>query len=827
MRLFIQRDNVTTKVKLSNYAEQGWLTRFLSFSDTSESFVRDGEKIKFTGVRQSDMLNMADESFPAGYTAVVARLAKAEGFEVEVFDDRKSQKAALGAPLGEDASDWLYDFQHDAVNRVLKRTRGILSLPTGSGKCLAPGTEVLMYSGVRRQVQDLRPGDVLMGPDSLPRTVQSTTRGQGPMCEITPKRGEAWRCNDVHVLCLKHTSTGDVVDVPLNEYASKGAGWRHTYKQWGATVNFPARDFDLDPYLVGLYVAAGYRDGATLGFRKLSYVAIPSVSRLFEPAGIVDPHGVLIDMQPGGDELTAQLSRIWATFAHRSTMAIDYKGGIPFLYQVGSSAQRKALLAGLVDGCGRRDRSWVILRLRSKQAADDAAFVCRTLGFRAKVTDEAGVFSVKVYGDLSDVPIVTPRKQPTKPSSTRSPTMTAFDVQNVGTGEYYGFTLDGDGRFLLGDCTVTHNTEVLCGLMLRTPRVRWLVIAPEADLMLNAAERWERRQESVAGRLGDSKETNLDARIVCATDRTLSLRLQERTTRNKMVKFLRQFTGVIFDECHQSSADGAWLVLDNMTNALYRCGLSGTALARGDSRNMYTMASFGEVIYRIEPRVLMDRKFIAEPTIHMIPTMIKPVRGKTYNTQYKQGITANHRRNATIAKIAAKAAKPCLIRVKHKNHGNELLALLKAAGHNVAFVHGQHKTEQRERVIQDLREGNLDIAIASKVWQTGTDIPELLSVIMAQGGKSAIETIQSVGRGLRVVRDTDGNIVKDKVDIYDFSDFDAKIRNPATNRMIGSNSKIFNKHSRARVAHYVANGYAVVVLEPEDCLRYGISPSEL
>ena len=36
---------------------------------------------------------------------------------------------------------------------------------------------------------------------------------------------------------------------------------------------------------------------------------------------------------------------------------------------------------------------------------------------------------------------------------------TGFDVRPVGDDHYYGFTLTGDGRYLLGDFTVTHNTE--------------------------------------------------------------------------------------------------------------------------------------------------------------------------------------------------------------------------------------------------------------------------------------------------------------------------------------------------------------------------------
>jgi hypothetical protein len=36
-----------------------------------------------------------------------------------------------------------------------------------------------------------------------------------------------------------------------------------------------------------------------------------------------------------------------------------------------------------------------------------------------------------------------------------------IDVEYIGEGDYYGFELDGNHRFLLGDFTVTHNTSLL------------------------------------------------------------------------------------------------------------------------------------------------------------------------------------------------------------------------------------------------------------------------------------------------------------------------------------------------------------------------------
>ena len=86
--------------------------------------------------------------------------------------------------------------------------------------------------------------------------------------------------------------------------------------------------------------------------------------------------------------------------------------------------------------------------------------------FRVLVADKrvngALYYRLSISGDLSALSLriarkraaVAPRRQ--KKVATR----TGFTVDPVGVGEYAGFELDNDGRFLLGDFTVTHNTRL-------------------------------------------------------------------------------------------------------------------------------------------------------------------------------------------------------------------------------------------------------------------------------------------------------------------------------------------------------------------------------
>ena len=53
-----------------------------------------------------------------------------------------------------------------------------------AGKCVAKGTRFIMFDGSIKNVEDIVAGDVLMGPDSKPRTVLATTHGIDNMYKV-------------------------------------------------------------------------------------------------------------------------------------------------------------------------------------------------------------------------------------------------------------------------------------------------------------------------------------------------------------------------------------------------------------------------------------------------------------------------------------------------------------------------------------------------------------------------------------------------------------------------------------------------------------------
>jgi ATP-dependent exoDNAse (exonuclease V) alpha subunit len=80
---------------------------------------------------------------------------------------------------------------------------------------------------------------------------------------------------------------------------------------------------------------------------------------------------------------------------------------------------------------------------------------------KAQTGVEGTYFVITISGHTNQLPLRIQRKKAAPRRQIKDATRTGFAVHSIGDGPYFGFELSGDGRFLLGDFTVTHNTTLL------------------------------------------------------------------------------------------------------------------------------------------------------------------------------------------------------------------------------------------------------------------------------------------------------------------------------------------------------------------------------
>lgn len=330
----------------------------------------------------------------------------------------------------------------------------------------------------------------------------------------------------------------------------------------------------------------------------------------------------------------------------------------------------------------------------------------------------------------------------------------------------------------------------------------WLILTHRKDLMLNASERFLRRTGEVIGMIGEGQWDI--RRVTVAMFQTLYAGL--RKDNDAVIRFLRSVRGVMIDECHVLPAGSFWKVLLQLQNAYYRYGFSGTPFSRGDKKSVFVWGGIGPIIHKIKPQTLIDAGVIAKPEIRFARVPNTKVTQRSWAEAYNESVVVSKQRNAVVMKQVALAAKPCLLFVNSVEHGKRLERALRARGDKVEFVWGKHAVAVRRAAIERLVHGEVDTLVCNVIFQEGIDIPELQSVVIAQGGKSVIAALQRVGRGMRK-RSHDGQITKETFKVYDIADEPCGMCSTDHPHLP---CRWLAKHTRARIAAYSSAGYSVV-----------------
>jgi replicative DNA helicase len=356
----------------------------------------------------------------------------------------------------------------------------IIGATPGVGKCLAKGTKVLMIDGTLKNVEDVVAGNRLMGPDSLPRVVQSVTTGQEMMYWVRQNRAIDYRVNESHILSLKRSHTqnnqkhGDAINISVKEWLTKTNSFKSDFKGYKVAVEFTRTTVEIEPYFMGLWLGDG--SSSDVSIYNTDQPVIDYLYQYAEKLGKNISVGDTLRscqsysiVNAGGRWDGASLQSVLFSFGVKNNKHI------PQIYKSNHSSLRWELLAGLIDSDGYYNPSNNTYEItqRNETLARDIKFLCDSLGLRTSLRSKVAraqtgepreVFRVNINGDLSPCPIRIERKKQIRLGRV-DVTMTGIKVEQDKVDTYYGFTLEGDGLFLLDDMTVTHNTTLMVELV--------------------------------------------------------------------------------------------------------------------------------------------------------------------------------------------------------------------------------------------------------------------------------------------------------------------------------------------------------------------------
>ncbi len=431
---------------------------------------------------------------------IAAIIDEAERKVFEIANRRVSKAFTPLRPLLNDAFEKIDVAYHDrgsvtgldtGIHDLNDMTSGfqdgdlvIIAARPSMGKCHGAGTPIMLWDGSSVPVEQVRTGDLLMGPDSRPRRVLSTTRGVGPLYQVTPRKGMPYVVNDAHILSLRLNADrsgykkGDVVNMGVEEYLQMPMRFRHNAKGWRATLNFPEAPTPLDPYFLGVWLGDGSSRNAAvttadddmaefLRDYAARFALGVRVSKRDETAACAT--STFTSGQRGG--IMALANPVTAALRRDALIGCKH---IPDAYKRNSRRVRLEVLAGIIDTDGYPVCGCYEIITKSERLADDYLWLARSLGFAAyKKTSRKGIKATNftgtywrlfVSGTVSEIPVRLARKQIAVRRKNRDVTNVGISVKPIGEGEYFGFEIDGDHLYLLGDFTVTHNTSLAMGI---------------------------------------------------------------------------------------------------------------------------------------------------------------------------------------------------------------------------------------------------------------------------------------------------------------------------------------------------------------------------
>ena len=292
---------------------------------------------------------------------------------------------------------------------------------------------------------------------------------------------------------FKSTISDDIViDVTIEQYLSLPQNvLKNLYIFKSDGINWEYKDVSLDPYILGMWLGDGLSNGD--GFVTADKELLDEWIEWGKDNDATVKHyekykyGVSSTINKAQKEIGGKMTEKAPLRKLLKIYNLVNNKHIPLEYLVNDRKTRLAVLAGLIDTDGNVRAKGHEIRIcqgeENYRIVYDAEFLARSLGFSCHVHDGICTYTVngekrqRPYKELTitgsnlyEIPTVLPRKKlnkfdnPTHIKRSSSFLQSSFVLVKKDVQPYVGWQVEGNGRFLLGDMSVTHNTPEGAGV---------------------------------------------------------------------------------------------------------------------------------------------------------------------------------------------------------------------------------------------------------------------------------------------------------------------------------------------------------------------------
>lgn len=397
--------------------------------------------------------------------------------------------------------------QQEALFMEVQVPRSRVSVASGHG-CFAMGTPVMLSSGEVVPVESVGVGQTLMGGDGASvRKVLQLKRGREAMYRFTYSDGTQHVFNESHILCLVATNSkgrrvaGQKTTTTVREWLTWGEDKKRCHAIYRSEVERferPSQALPIPAYILGVWLGDGHSDGprVTTADHEIKQALQEYASQVGLGLHVMpnSANSEILSLSAGMQKGHGKSGKNPVLNALRSLDLLGNKH-IPDAYLYADKQTRLELLAGLIDTDGSRDNSGFDFVQKNEGLARQVWWLARSVGCHAtikavrKTCSNNGVqgdyWRVTIGRNTRQIPVRIARKK--IPDGVDQRPNLHFSIKScepLGEGDYFGFVLDGDHRFLGGDFTVLHNTGKTTSI---ATIVLWhLLCHPESVTLLTA-----------------------------------------------------------------------------------------------------------------------------------------------------------------------------------------------------------------------------------------------------------------------------------------------------------------------------------------------------